>query len=836
MNIRAFCFILFFVLVGITSTSNAQQTVVTGKIVDADTKEPLPFVSVLLKGTKVGTSSDFDGMFSLSSPDPSDSIVVSYVGYLRNSKKIKRNATQHIVIELRKNAISLSEVVIKPGENPAHRIIRKVIANKDNHNKEKLESYQYEVYNKMEIDLNNIPESYKKSRALKPVKFIFDYIDSTNEKEKPFLPVFLSESISDFYYNKDPRRKKEIIKASKITGLQDEKSVTQFMGEMYQTFNIYDNNITIFGKTFSSPISDFALLYYKFYLIDSVYIDGVRCYHIQFKQRRKLELVFEGNMWIADTSFSIKRIEMSLPKDINLNYINTLSFIQEYDQVSNQWMLTKDRIILDFSLQKKQVGFYGRKTTSYKNIIINKPQDELFYKISENLIVDENANKKTDDFWKVARHDTLSKNEAQVYKMVDTIQSLPIYKTWENMVVLFLTGYKVWGPIEIGPYYKMLSSNNIEGWRARIGGRTSNTFSKWVELNGYTAYGFKDEEFKYFAEFKTFVTKKPRQIAYLNYKNDYEILGQSWNAFTPDNILSSIFRRNPIRNMNRVEQFQFIYEYEPFAGWNNKVYFINRSITSLGNNYFKYFTPNPEHRLDSTNKIRTSEIRLLTRFAYNEKYLEGTFTRSSMGTKYPIVSVAATFGLKNVWKGQYEYQKYVVNVNDRFYLGGFGYVDCIVEAGKIFGTVPFPLLELHGGNETYVYDPYAFNMMNFYEFASDRYFTSQAFYHLDGFFLNKVPLFRRLKWREVVSGKMLMGDVSLKNKDVLLFPNTLAELNRGPYYELGLGIENIFKFFRLDMMWRMSYKDDQYIERYNKYTTESKISKFGLRGTIQIIL
>lgn len=811
-------FLFFFIAINHT-TIFAQNTVVKGKVFDAETKEPLPFVNFLLKGTKVATTSDFDGNYFLSSPSSTDTLLVSYIGYKPVKKAIKRGQEQTINILLESNTINIEEVVINPGENPAHKLLRKVIANKYRNDRERATAYQYEVYNKIEFDLNNISKEMIESRALKKVKFIFDNIDSSDIEQKPYLPLFMTESLSEYYYRRNPKFKKEVIKGSKVAGLQD-ASVSQFMGEMYQQVNIYDNNILVFGKTFISPISDNGLFYYRYYIIDSTFIDGHKCYQVQFKPKRKQELTFKGNMWIADSLFAVKRLEMSIADDANINYVNALNVIQEYVPVDSTWMLSKDRLVIDFKMMEKKTGFYGRKTTSYRNHIINQPKDENFYSRTENIIVEDGAYKKTEEYWNDVRHDTLSANERKIYKMVDTIQSLPVYKTWIDIITIFATGYKVHGDFEYGPYYNTLSFNRIEGPRIRLGGRTSNAFSTWYELNGYVAYGVKDEKFKYRLGFKTYITKKPRQIVGITYKNDYEILGQSQNAFTQDNIMASLFRRNPLNNLTSVQEIKPHYELEYFTGFNTKLFFIHRTMTPLGG--FTYNYSDSEGKTQYQKNIVTSEVKLLTRLAYDEKYIESTFSRASMGTKYPILSIEFTAGIKDFFQSHYNYQRVSINIEDRIRINPFGYTDYILEGGKIFGHVPYPLMVLHGGNETYVYDPYAFNMMNYYEFASDRYFTIAAFHHFEGFFLNKIPLLRKLKWREVVTAKYLVGSVFEKNRNVLEFPSTLNALRRGPYYEVSAGVENIFRIFRVDALWRLSYLDNP------------NIAKFGIRASLQV--
>ncbi len=801
---------LLFVMLLSTFSVFSQTTKVSGKIVDAITREPLPFVNIIFKGTTIAVATDIEGNYTLTANVKVDSITVSYVGYNKFTRAIKYGQEQTANIGL-SQGVDLLVVEVHPGENPAHRILRKIIAHKDQNDREKLDAYQYEVYNKVEFDLNNLSEDFKTNRLLQPFSFIFDNIDSTNAKEKPYLPVFMTEALSDYYYKRNPQTRNEVIKASKVTGLEN-SSVSQFMGDMYQNVNIYDNNILVFGKNFVSPISDNALLFYKFYLIDSMIIDGHKCYQLQFKPKRKQELAFVGNLWAADTSFAIKQIEMSIADDANINFINSTAVVQTYTQVDSTWMMQKERLVIDFNpfpieqKKKSMMGVYGRKTADYSNFKINQPKEDKFYSLTDNLKVNDDAFKKDDKFWDEHRHDTLSKNEKQIYKMVDTLQSLPVYRTWIDVITIFVTGYKVKGNFEYGPYYNMFSTNEIEGNRFRFGGRTSNQFSKWYELSGYVAYGTRDEKFKYSLGIRSFISKKPRSMVGLYYKNDNEILGQSQNGFTTDNILASVFRVTPLRNLTNVKQVNAYIEREWFTGFNTKLSFVSRSMSPLANFHYEYQkTANATAFKES---ITTSEVRLLARLAYNEKYIDGEFTRVSLGTHYPIVQAQYTLGLKNLFYSDYSYQKLTINVDDRIRINPIGYFDYILSYGKVWSPLPYPLLELHGGNETYIFDIYAFNGMNYYEFVSDEYASATISHHFDGFFLNRIPLMRKLKWREVAGAKVLIGRVNEHNRGLLIFPEHLYALNRGPYMEATAGIENIFKIFRVDAVWRLSYLDN----------------------------
>lgn len=823
--IGIYLLLLFFFLSfgGDRGGAFAQTTKISGKVVDANTREPLPFVNIILKGTRTGATTDIDGYYAVITTEKSDSLIVSYIGYNRVARAIKYGAEQVVNIGLAQG-VELMIVEVTPGENPAHRILRKIIANKEKNDVERFTAYEYEVYNKIEFDINNITDDYKNKKLLQPFSFVFDNIDSSNTQEKPYLPVFMTETISDYFYRKSPKVHNELIKASKVAGLEN-ASVSQFMGDMYQKINVYDNTLIVFGKNFPSPISENALFYYKFYLIDSMEIDGYKCYQLQFKPKRKQELAFVGNLWAADSSFAIKQIEMSITPDANINFINATSLVQTFTPVNGGWMVKKEKLVIDFNpypidqKKKKMLGIYGRRTASYTNFKTNEPREGDFYSITDNLKVKDDAFNKTDEFWKKNRHDTLSKAEKEIYHMVDTLQSLPIYRTWIDVIQLFVTGYRTIGNFEYGPYYNIFSNNTIEGNRFRIGGRTSNKFSKWYELSGYVAFGVRDEKFKYNFGMRSFIEKKSRTMVGMYYKNDNEILGQSQNGFTTDNILASLFRITPLRNLTNVRQVHAYIERQWFTGFTSRLSFYNRRMLPLADFHYEYEkTPNTIAFKES---IVTSEIRFLTRFAYNEKYVDGTFSRASLGTKYPILQAQYTLGVKDLFFSDYNYQKLSFNIDDRIRINPIGYFDYVVEYGKTWGKLPYPLMTIHGGNETYIYDIYAYNAMNYYEFVSDEYASLTISHHFDGFFLDRIPLMRKLKWREVAGGKALVGRVSDKNKNVLIFPDFLHTLNKGPYMEASAGIENIFKIFRLDAVWRLSYLDNP------------RALPFTIKGTMQ---
>jgi hypothetical protein len=803
----------------------AQKTKVSGKVTDKTTGEPLPFVNISFKGTKTGTTTDLDGNYKLESYYASDTLVASFVGYMRKEAKVLKDKEQKIDFQLESTSKELPDLVIKAtNENPAHIIFKRVVANKPINNREKLDSYQYEVYNKIEFDINNMSDEFMNSKVFQKFNFIFDNIDSTAD-EKPFLPVFITESVSDFYYVKKPKNSKEFIKGTRVSGINNE-SIAQFTGDMYQQINIYENHVSVFGKNFVSPISDNGIAFYKYYLVDSMFVEDYWCYQIDFIPKRKGDLCFDGTMWVNDTTYALKRIEGNISGDANINWVKDMFFKQEFAQVVNEvWMPVKDHLVIDFNIADKKMGFYGRKTTSFRNFVINEPKDESFFAGVKTIVVNEGATEHDDSFWEQNRHEELTHAQQGIYDMIDTLGNLPIVKTYIDVIQTIVTGYKVLGKVELGPYFSVYSFNVVEGHRFQFGGRTSNDFSKKIELSGYGAYGLWDKQFKYGLGTRFFITKQPRRLVQIYYKNDVEQIGISQNAFRSENILGSYVRRNPNNKLSFTEEIRASYFREWFQGLSSQILFRNISYTPLGIIPFAKTFENQGYIFNFPHVV-SSEVSLHVRYAAKEEFLSGEFNRISLGTKKPVLEAQYTYGLKGVFGAQYEFSKLVLGLKHKLPLGYLGTTWYSVEAGKIWGTLPFPLLEIHPGNETYGYNISAFNMMNILEFVSDEYVSFNVRHHFMGLFFNRVPLLQKLKWREVFSIKGIYGRLDEKHLSVMDLPGFTSTLAAKPYFEMAAGIENIFKVFRVDVLWRMSYLDNKY--------DGINVSPIGIRGRLQI--
>ncbi len=815
------------------ATVIAQPTKVRGKVVDAATGEVMPFVSVVFQGTTEGASTDFDGNYFMETREEVDSIEVSFLGYHMQTLPVNKHSFKTINVALKENVAMLEEVVVtyKKKENPAHRIVRGIIANKKRNNPKKANSYLYDAYTKMELSLTNIDEKFKKKKILKKFDFIFDYVDTSAVTGKAYLPFMITETKSKVFNSNDPKFTKERIIATKISGFDgDNTSILQFTGQLYQDFNIYDNYIKLFDQGFISPLNNSALLFYKYYLTDSVKRDNDFLYHLSFKPKNPKDATFTGNFWVTAEDFAITDITMRVTNKVNVNWVNDVMISEKFAKKEDSiWFWKNRELMVDFTLFKgdsiKQKGFLGKSSVHYDNVKFNQLMPEQFQKMANNIEVEDGALEKEDLYWDSARPYELSKSEKGIYAMVDSIKNVPLYRTIVDVLTTALTGYYDFGGIEMGPYYKLLSFNKIEGKRFQLGGRTNSDWNEKVQLSGHAAYGTKDKEWKYGAGILYRLNKKNDlwEAVEIGYSHDMEQLGKGSSIFlTAGNLLASILSRGDSDKLTLQNELFARYEKEWLMNFSSNISLKHREL--LPSEYVP-FTPMQQGEESSIGeKISTREIGLGLRWAPRQRVVRRTFNRNYIARDFPILNLNLTLGF-----GNYNYQKVDFLLEHKVPIFPIGHMYYFGKAGKIWGQVPFPLLHLHEGNETYVYDTYAYNLMNYYEFASDMYASLGIEHHFMGFFLNKIPLLKKMNMRTVVTGKALWGTLRKENNGMLpgydaplLFPKGLSDLEK-PYFEAGVGIENIFKVARVDAVWRLSHRN-----------TGKDSENFGIRATLQL--
>jgi len=796
--------LLFFAFVSITAFS--QQTIVKGKVIELANGQGMPYAKVRFQNSKIGTLTDSLGNFFIETYYATDSIIVYVPGYQIQSKKIIKDKENTIEIKLQVSTNNLKEVVIKaPDELPSTRLHKLVIANKPINNKEKLEAYEYELYNKIQLDLNNIGDKFTENGIVKRLDVIMDYLDSTDEG-KTYLPVILTESISDFYFKNKPKLKKEVVKATRITGVES-LQVNQFLGDMYLDINVYDNIYDLFYKSFISPVAPYARNYYKFYLEDSTFIDKNWCYKLRFAPKRTGDLTFEGVMWIHDTTYAIKRISASISPGANLNYITDFYFEQEFEQVEKEvWMMVEEKLIADIRLTEnsKLYGLYGRKYTSRRNILINQKKEEDFYKSDNTVEFLDSAKLRSDDYWNKMRHVELSAQEGNIIEMVDSLQQTRFFKTMKNLTYLASTGYVLLGKLELGSAFSLVAFNPVEQLRVGLALRTSNNFSKRLELGGKVAYGFGDERFKYMGKIRYNITPKKRGMMTGFYSYDIEQIGQSASALSMGNTFTTVLSTAPFDKLTFVNK----------AGLNLEKDIKKDFILFTGAEW-KSFTPLGLANYQRVNgfdtvsisNIKTTEFTARIRWAKNEEFLSGYFDRTSVTTTNPVLSFQAIIGVKGILGSQYNYQKFEFQFEHYRHLGVLGRLYYGFTVGYINGSTAYPFLKVHEGNQSLYLMYSAFNKLNFLELISDKYVGGFIENKWEGLFFDRIPLVKKLKLRLVTTGKFVIGDVSARHQSEMLMPTFVKKFNNIPYAETSVGIENILKFGRVDLVWRMTHLD-----------------------------
>ena len=781
----------------------SQQKIIHGVARDSNSEERIPFASVQFKNTTYGKSTDSSGSFHFHLSEwPSDTLEISCVGYQPFQYIIDRKKdTLTVIINMERGTFN-DGASVKVKVNKGLLVWRKIVQHKPENDRYRFDNFSYELYNKLELDLKNI--NFSKLSKFKPLKSISDLINQNIDTAEGvrYLPTYLTEAISDYYYQKNPKKRREIIRAANINGVKNE-SVLKLLGGMDQVINVYNNYIPVFDKQFVSPASDNGDYYYNYRVVDTQVISNQRYYHLVFTPRRQGGDTFEGDCWIHAGTFAIQRMNLRLGKESNINFLENLTMIQEYKLLNDStWFLSKDKFVVDISpIGKDRPGFIARKTTTYQNVIIN--DSTVIAELAKNKQLEEiitlpKAGEKEKDFWVSARHEPLTKTESGIIKMIDTLTNALVFQKFTRTMGFIGTGYKDIGNYEIGPWYNWITSNGWEGFRVRFDIGTNKYFNKKFKFHTYLAYGFGDNKLKGKGEIFYLPNKSPRTFLYAAYTNDLDFGQSYYGEVSSDNIFALAIRKKNIAfkyvkvNEKRLEFFN-----ETLPWLSNFITITHKSTLPLQN-----LLPIDSFKITGSGKpFSNFEVALRFRFAWLERFLESHFYRSSLGSAHPIGEINISKGFAGVLKSSYNYTKVSINISDNLKIPPFGNISCLAYAGKTFGTLPYILLDIAPGNELYYYNKYAFNMMNRWEFIHDKYAGINIEHNVgNGIF----RLFPKLHFRQFWTAKTLWGSLTPANK-ALNFKegHNFQTLDGNTYLELGTGIDNIFRLLRLDFIWRV---------------------------------
>jgi len=839
-------YLIFFVFIIFHGLPAYSQTIteISGVIIDAKSKETMPGVTVTFSGTTIGTSAGPDGHYHLLSTSPVSGITFSFIGYKPIMLEVVTGKQQIINAKLSEDTHLLNEVVIKAGKkekyrnkgNPAVELIRLVIAHKKLNRLENYNFAEYHQYEKMVFYLSDLSDKFKNKGMFRNYQFLFRQQDSTEIGGKNLLPIYMEEKLANDYFRKSPYAKKEIVEGQKQVKYDenfiDNEGLKSLFNRMYQDVDIYDNNISLLGNQMLSPIADASPSFYKFFITDTIKDVKPNLIELSFTPRNTTDLLFTGKIYITmDGNYAVEKSVLSVNKNINLNFVRQMQVILSFEKDNQgKYHLSQSDLKADFGINKKKGGgIYGERKVMVNNFVTGTPRSPETYAGPAEVVASD-ATTKGEDYWKHNRTDTIKGIEDHIYSDIDSLQTIPSFKRTMKIATLLLAGYYDFGPFEMGPTNTFYSFDPIEGFRLRLGGRTTPELSKRYYFETYGAYGFKDEKWKYFFSGTYSLNDKsiysfPQSYLRASFQHDVKIPGQELQFVQEDNFLLSFKRgNNDILTYNDVFRLDYVKEFS--SHFSVKLGFKTLDQHAAGPDVggALYF----ENTIDGKNNILTgvksTELSAELRYAPNEKFYQGKLYRTPIPDKYPIFTLRFQEGLKNVLGGDYTYQNLTANITKRFYLSQIGYADISTEGGYIFGKVPYPLLDIAHANQTYALQLQSYNLMNYLEFANDHYVAINIDQNFNGFIFNKIPVLKKLKWREVVDFKALWGGIRNENNPsndptLLQFPTRNGvpftySLNNGPYTEGSIGIANIFKVLRLDYVERFTYLDHPFVSRH----------------------
>lgn len=813
---------LFFLLV-FTSIISA-QTKVSGVVVDKS-NNPVPYANVAFKNSSEGAVCNEDGIFYLESPKNYTTLVITSVGYSDKEVELEKAVNYNFKIQL-KAIETLKEVVVYRGKtskknNPALDILRKIWERKRRNGLHLFDQYQMEKYEKIEFDMNTIDSVYMKNKLFKGMEFIFKHVDTSKITGKTYLPIFINEALSDVYGDNKLKKVKEKVKANKTSGFNGNQQILSFVNDLYTDFDVYNNHITFFDKSFTSPVSTTGIDVYNYVLRDSAYIDNKWCYNIVFYPRRQNELTFKGDFWVSDTTYALKNINMAVTRSANINWVKDIYIEQEFEVLNDSvFLLSKDYMMADFALNKKEnsKGVYGKRTTFYRDHKFNNEKPENFYKEEVNFY-DKEIYNKSEEYWNENRFENLTKDEKGVYKMLDTLQTVKKFKKIYSLVETLDSGYINSGFLDYGPIYSIIGQNSVEGLRLRAGARTYFGPNDPWRIQTYIAYGFNDNKFKYGVTGKWMVNKEKRVIIAAGNRRDIEQIGASLT--TTNDILGRNYASSGLLTfgsndkLTNVSLSNLEVEVEPVKNLTFGAGMSYRTLISASPQFsLDYYTD--LSRTEIKSQVKQSEINLKVEYTPNRQPIGFAVERYNVDSPFTSFFVTYSQGFKGLLSSDFDYKKIQFYYKQPIIIGPLGRSNFILETGKTFGYIPLGLMSVVPGNQSLFNISNTFNNLRYYEFVTDQYITLKWDHDFHGRFFARIPFMRKLNWRENIGVKTIYGTVSNENR--LINASGLEYVApEKVYWEYSAGIGNIFKFFRVDFSWRGNYLN---MPNANKFATK----------------
>ena len=831
---------LLFLLLGCCISVSAQN--IQGVVTDSLTNEPIPYLSVFYEGKGVGSITDNDGNYKVETRKGWNKLTFSAVGYVTKVVNIIPGVTKNLNVRMRPDDIMLDEVVVKPKRekysrknNPAVELMKKVIAHKKNNKLSENDYYQYNKYQKITMSLNDVTPEMLEKGMYKKMPFLKDQIELCEETNKFILPISVDETASQKIYRKHPKSEKTIIKGMSSTGVNElfatGDMLSTVLKDVFTDVNIYDNDIRLLQYPFISPISSSdAISFYKFYIMDTTFVDKDKCFHLTFVPNNSQDFGFTGHLYVlADSSYTVKKCTMNLPKKSGVNFVDNMDIIQEFEQLPNgEWVLKTDDMIVEMTLMKIMQGFQIRRTTRYSDYAFDELPQQLFKRKGAE-IKEADAMMRGDDFWNQYRPVPLTQTESSMDMLVKRLEQMPGFKYVIFVLKAFIENFVETGTkehpskVDIGPVNTMISNNYIDGLRLRMSAQTTANLNPHLFFKGYYAYGFKDHRSKYMGEVEYSFNKKeylprefPKNSITFSYQYDVMSPTDKFLKTDKDNVFVS-FKTSTVDQMSYVRNIALKYENETQFGLKTTVEVKQSTDEPTGG--LAYITNDDQKTL--VPEIQTMEASLAFRYAPGETFVNTKQRRIPVSFDAPVFTLSHTAGFKGVLGGEYNYNLTEIGLYKRFWFSSWGKIDMFVKGGAQWNKVPFPLLIMPAANLSYILQRETFNLINNMEFLNDRYASLDVSWDLNGKIFNRIPLLKKLKWREAIGFKMLYGHLTDKNNpmkhpgdsELFLFPTrdgrptSFVMDPKTPYMECSVGIHNIFKILHIDYVRRLNYLD-----------------------------
>ncbi len=813
-----------------------------GIVRDSISDEPLAYASVVVAGNKRGTVTDDKGIFEISVPSNTKALQITCVGYNKKVLPIKRNRVNVYAVYLSPSMTELNELVVRNKKyskknNPAVDFLNRLKDKAPLTDPRRNDYYAYDKYERITIGLNDFSVEEREG-MMRRFPFLAEHVDTSDVSGKPYLGLMVKEKKGRDSFRRSPSAEKEVIEGLRSAGVDeivDAASMRVFMEDVMREIDLYQNDINLLQNRFVSPLSRIAPDFYKFYLTDTVEVGGERCIVLSFYPHNKASFGFNGHVYVPvnDTTMFIKRVEMTVPNDINLNFVDKLSISQDYEKAPDGSRLKlNDVLTMELSIVGKATGLYASRHTEYDRHSFDPIPDDVFSG-DGNTVELEGAARRDSIYWTQARRGAIGRGESRIEELMARLRSVPLYYWGEKALKIMFTGYVATGNpsyFDFGPVNSILSFNSLENVRLRAGGMTTAALSKRWFGRGFVAYGFKDHKWKYKAEAEySFIDKEyhsrefPVQSVRVTSSYDVERPGQNYLFTSPDNIVLSLRRmdddRAVYRRLNKVE-----FNYETRSNFTVNFALANDCREAAPT------MPLVDGFGNAVRRVTENTMELTLRYAPGEKFFQTRTYRVPVNLDAPAITVKHTFAPRNLWGARYGVNKTELDLAKRWWFSAFGYLDTYINGGHVWGKSSFLNLCMPNVNLSYVIQPQSFALMNPMEFICTSYASWDFTYWANGALFNYVPYFKKLKLREVFAFRGYWGHLDDRcnpslDPGLLRFPSGtgVTKLDRGPYMEASVGVENIFKVLRIDYVWRLNYRNVPY-----------KIDCSGLRLAVHV--